>query len=334
MMIERDNHATWCPDRGMEESYKGIKRFLKLFAQAKDAGIAPAFASIAETPVFRGQDKYLTGQDPSKLVASEGVADLIRKAKSASVKAPLFVVCFGAPTNVASALIIAPEIVGKIVLLWDSSWGLENRGRVVTGSLNNGEDPVASRVVLECGLRMLYFPGFPLGQTLQLSGPEMEAWYKGQGAVSDAIFQRYNNDPDAQFTGLGYGRYRNSGTTRIMWDVGNFIPFIIPDLLDVHAVPSPRLQKVQTVSNSCNGYESIGCTCQAYYPNDHTTYLCKDIDPYNMTSCNDGVFVDVPNGDEILHKRQHLVEAKMIGSLSGPGGAGIDLLHKLQAAGL
>ena len=27
LMIERDNHATWCPDRGMEESYTTIKRF-------------------------------------------------------------------------------------------------------------------------------------------------------------------------------------------------------------------------------------------------------------------------------------------------------------------
>lgn len=244
MMIERENHATWCPDRGMEVSYQGIRRFLKLFTQAKDAGVSPAFSSIAETSVFRGQAKYRTGLDPSKLVASEGVADLIHKAKSASVKDPLFVVCIGAPTNVASALIIAPEIVGKIVIFWGSSWGLENRGRVVTGSLNNGEDPVASRVVLESGARMLYFPGFPSGQTLQLSGPEMEAWYKGQGAVSDAIFQRYNNNPDSQISGLGYGRYRNSRTTRIMWDVGNFIPFIIPNLLSVHAVPSPRLQKV------------------------------------------------------------------------------------------
>lgn len=333
IMIERDNHATWCPDRGMKESYTAIKRFLKLFKEAKNAGIAPAYASIAETPVFRGQTKYLTGVDPNKVQASEGVTDLINKAKSATVEDPLFVVCIAAPTNVASALLIAPEIVGKIVLLWDASWGLENRGRVVSGSLNEREDLVASRILLESGVRMLYFPGFPSGQTLQLSAPEMEAWYKGQGAVSDAIFQRYNNNPDAQFSGLGYGRYRNTGTTRVMWDIGNFVPFITPGLLSVHAVKSPRLQRVATVKKTCNGYETIGTTCMAYYPgktDDEDKYLCQNLDPYNLKQCNDAFFVDATEDKN----QTTLVQASMLGGLSGPGGSGINLLHQLQAAGL
>lgn len=333
IMIERDNHATWCPDRGMEESYTAIQRFLKLFKEAKNAGIAPAYASIAETPVFRGQTKYLTGVDPNKVQASEGVTDLINQAKRATVEDPLFVVCIAAPTNVASALLVAPEIVGKIVLLWDASWGLENRGRVVSGSLNEGEDLVASRILLESGVRMLYFPGFPSGQTLQLSAPEMEAWYKGQGSVSDAIFQRYNNNPDAQFSGLGYGRYRNAGTTRIMWDIGNFVPFITPGLLSVHAVKSPRLQRVTTVKNTCNGYETIGTTCMAYYPgktDDEDKYPCQNLDPYNLKQCNDAFFVDATEDEN----QTTLVEASMLGGLSGPGGSGINLLHQLQAAGL
>eukprot|EP00978_Attheya_sp_CCMP212_P018447 scaffold50482_cov55-Attheya_sp.AAC.1 len=335
LMIERDNHATWCPDRGMEESYQALLRFLKLFTQAKEAGIAPAFDSIAETPVFRGQPKYVTGVDPQKVVASSGVKDLIRRAKEATVNDPLFVISIGAPTNVASALLIAPEIVGKIVILWDASWSLKNRGRVVTGSLNTGEDPVASRVVLESGVRMLYFPGFPSGQTLQLSAPEVKAWYKGQGAVSEALFQRYNNNPNTQFSGLNYGRYRNAGTTGIMWDTGNSIPFILPNLLSVQAVPAPRIQKVETVPKTCDGYETIGTTCKAYYPSTDETYNCNAIDPYDKTMCNDGFFVDAPlTNDGFLNERNNLVEALMLAGLSGPGGSGIDLLHKLQAAGL
>jgi len=49
------------------------------------------------------------------------------------------------------------------------------------------------------------------------------------------------------------------------------------------------------------------------------------------------VFLSMPQeyyGDGILDKRQNLVEAEMLGGLSGPGGAGIDLLRTLQAAGL
>mmetsp|Transcript_27665 Transcript_27665/g.40072 ORF Transcript_27665/g.40072 Transcript_27665/m.40072 type:complete len:547 (+) Transcript_27665:91-1731(+) len=330
LMIERDNHATWCPDRGMEESYQGLLKFVQLFGKAKEAGVAPVFADVAKTPVFRGQTKYVTGIDPTKVEPSEGILDLITKATKATVNDPLFVVCIGAPTNVASALLFAPEIVSKIVVLWDASWSLQNRGRVVSGSLNTGEDQVASRVLLESGVRMLYFPGFPSGQALQLSAPEVEAWYKGQGAVSDALFQRYNNNPDTQFSGLGYGRYRNAGTTRIMWDVGNLIPFILPGLLSAQAVSAPRLQRVETVPNTCHGFETIGTTCMAYYPSSKEKYPCKEIDQYDLTRCNDAFYVDFPPEE----RKRDLVEAVMLGGLSGPGGSGIDLLHKLQAAGL
>lgn len=339
-MIEKDNHATWCPDRGMEESYQGLKEFLKLFKKAKRAGISPAVASVANTTVFRGQSKYVTGTDPLNLIASDGVQDLIYRARKASVEEPLYVVCIAAPTNVASALLIAPDIVGKLVVLWDASWSLKNRGRVVSGSLNLGEDLVASRIMLESGVRMLYFPGFPSGQTLQLSFPEMEAWYKGRGPVSDAIYNRFNNNPDAQFTGLGYGRYRSIGTTRVMWDIGNFMPFILPNLLSVTAVPAARLQRVETVPNTCKGYESIGTGCMAYYPTvsngeKKETYPCKEIDQYDTTRCNDAFFVDAPKfNDTFLDERSQLVEASMLGGLSGPGGSGINLLQKLAEVGL
>jgi inosine-uridine nucleoside N-ribohydrolase len=274
------------------------------------------------------------------------VEDLIERAKASTVEDPLFVVSIAAPTNVAAALLIAPDIVGKIVVLWDASWSIKNRSRSVTGSLNMGSDQVASRVLFESGVRMLYFPGFPSGQTLQLSKPEMEAWYKGQGPVSNALWERYNNNPDSQFSGLGDGRYVGEGSTRVMWDTGNFIPFIIPSLLSVQAVSQPvKLQRVKTYvdvdvdnnnnKSSCNGFETIGTTCKAYYPNDdkNGTYFCKELDPYNQTRCNDGFFVNAPLEQDAVFNRA-LVEASMLGGLSGPGGTGTDLLYKLQAAGL
>ena len=37
---------------------------------------------------------------------------------------PLYVLCLGAPTNVANALLIAPEIAANIVVVWDASSSL------------------------------------------------------------------------------------------------------------------------------------------------------------------------------------------------------------------
>mmetsp|Transcript_13118 Transcript_13118/g.14575 ORF Transcript_13118/g.14575 Transcript_13118/m.14575 type:complete len:542 (-) Transcript_13118:61-1686(-) len=331
LMIERENHATWCPDKGMEESYTALVRFVKLFRKANEAGVSPEFSTIADTPVFRGQPKYVTGSNPKKILSSPGVDDLIARAKKATVNDPLFVISIGAPTNVASALLIAPEIVSKIVLVWDAGYSLQNRGRVES-DLNLDEDLVATRVVLESGVRMLYFP-ISATNTLQLSSPDVEAWYKGQGVVSDALYQRYNNNPDREYNGLG--RYNNAGTTRIMWDVSNFLPFILPNLLSVGAVPAPKLQKVETVPGTCHGYESIGTTCKAYYPFTKEQYLCKEIDQYNHVLCNDGFFVNATKtNDEFLNGRDNLVEARVVAGLPVIGGMGMDLLHKLQAAGL
>jgi len=331
LMIEREHHETWCPDKGMEESYTALVRFVKLFRKANEAGVSPEFSTIADTPVFRGQPKYVTGSNPKKILSSPGVDDLIARAKKATVNDPLFVIIIGATTNVASALLIAPEIVSKIVLVWDAGWSLQNRGRV-EDDLNLAEDLVATRVVLESGVRMLYFPGYPVGQALQLSSPDVEAWYKGQGVVSDALYQRYNNNPDREYSGVA--RYNNAGTTRVMWDIDNFVPFILPNILDVRAVPAPKLQKVETVPGTCHGYESIGTTCKAYYPFTKEQYLCKAIDQYNHLLCNDGFFVNATKtNDEFLNGRDNLVEAVKVG-LPVIGGTGIDLLNKLQAAGL
>jgi hypothetical protein len=99
-------------------------------------------ADITKTPLVRGQESFFAGSDPSKLEASKGVNNLIKKARASTVDDPLFVVSIAAPTNVAA---IAPNIVGKIVVLWDASWSVKNRGRPVTGSLYMGSDQVASR---------------------------------------------------------------------------------------------------------------------------------------------------------------------------------------------
>ena len=196
-MIERDNHATWCPGRGMEESYEATKALVALFSKAKAAGISPAVAKLANTKVFKGQDSYVTWSNLGRLKASDGVADLITQARKSTVDDPLFVVSIACPTNVAAALLLAPEIVGKIVVAWDGAWSMANRDKVQE-SFNFAQDLLAVRVLLESGVRMLYFPGFPNGEVLQLSFPDLNAWYKGQGAVSDAIYQRYINNPDLQ----------------------------------------------------------------------------------------------------------------------------------------
>ena len=193
------------------------------------------------------------------------------------------------------------------------------------------QDLLAVRVLLESGVRMLYFPGSPIGKILELSFNDMNAWFKGLGAISDAIYQRYINNPGLEKNGVS--RYDNAGTTRIMWDSGNFIPFIQPSLLAVQHVSPPALVQARTVDGTCDGYASIGnceTCCKAYFPGTDQAYACETLDPHNPKRCLDAFFVDNPQAEA-----RPLVEATSVSGLfKQDQGAAVDLLRKLQAAGL
>jgi len=307
---------------------------LELFKEAKSR-IAPIYADAAETNVFRGETEFVSGthQDAYKQPRSDGVEDLISRAKTASVEDPLYVLSIAAPTNVAAALLRAPEIVSKIVVLWDAGYGLQERARYATGSLNSGADPVAARVLLESGVRLFFFPGFPVLQSLQMSINDVRAWYKEQGPVSNAIYDRFMNNPDSQFSGMGITRYnRELGTTRIMWDMGPFAPFITPTLVSVREVEPVAMKQVESVG--CNGYETLGSSCKALNPNTGAWYYCHELSPHDPTVCADGFFVDMSTDqdlDEVF--RRPVLQADSFEGLE-TGGVATDFLQKLAMSGL
>lgn len=104
---------------------------------AKESGLFPAERDV---PVLRGALRYMwmnpDGSDAHKdfrydhgpwddretfqpiPVESDAVRFLIDRANEASADEPLFVIGIGAATNLASALMLAPEIADKIVFLY------------------------------------------------------------------------------------------------------------------------------------------------------------------------------------------------------------------------
>ena len=67
--------------------------------------------------VYRGSNRYLDSYDQP--VESAAAAHLVEAALTASAESPLYVLAIGALTNVASALLLAPEISERIVVVWD-----------------------------------------------------------------------------------------------------------------------------------------------------------------------------------------------------------------------
>lgn len=167
------------PQAGMELSYQEI---LTVYNKL---GLDPG------GQVYRGSPSYLTSFDaPLRTPAAEHI---IERALAASDR-PLYVAAIGCVTNIASALLMAPEITCNLVVVWTSgypsSFHLSN-----APSLNLVQDRLASQLLFECGVAHVYLPGFHVGAQLKISLPDMETWVRGKGAIGDYLYELYTHNP-------------------------------------------------------------------------------------------------------------------------------------------
>jgi inosine-uridine nucleoside N-ribohydrolase len=146
------------------------------------------------------------------VVASEAATAIVDLAKSPA-GGPLYVAALGCVTNVAAALLMAPEIVRDLVVVWTSSYPTtaphSNRP-----SLNLVQDLPASRLLFDSGVPLVYIPGYQVGAQLRVSLPEVERFVKGRGAIGDYLHHLFVENPLHRMfaltdTGAGPGR---SGT--------------------------------------------------------------------------------------------------------------------------
>jgi inosine-uridine nucleoside N-ribohydrolase len=99
------------PGEGMELSYAEILRLLDRL------GVAP------EGLAFRGVTDYVGPQKVAR--DAPAVDDLIARARASSPGDPLYVIAIAAISNVASALIKAPDIIDRLVVVWLGGHALE-----------------------------------------------------------------------------------------------------------------------------------------------------------------------------------------------------------------
>ena len=238
--LVEDKHDTWAsyliaqgidpatmdltgPTEGMEESYDEIVTVLDKM------GISPHGLA------FRGSDRYMPAAGVP--VESEGAERIIEAALSDDERV-LFVVAIGAVTNVASALLMAPEIAERMVVTWTSGYptwtDLSNRP-----SLNLVQDPHASRFLFSSGVPLVYLPGYHIGAQLRFSLPEMEMWIKGKGAIGDYLFHIYTQNPIR----IGRGITPFPGQSWIIWDLINVAWLIDRTWVPTRTTPTPRLDE-------------------------------------------------------------------------------------------
>ncbi|MGP1396099.1 MAG: nucleoside hydrolase [Inquilinaceae bacterium] len=209
------------PDEGMELSYREI---LTVYEKL---GMDPG------DRVFRGSEGYLTSLDaPLRTPAAEHI---VERALAYSDR-PLYVAAIGCVTNVASALLMAPEIIHNMVVVWTSAYP-SNSHLDNAPSLNLVQDRLASQLLFDCGVPHVYLPGYHVGAQLKISLPDMETWVRGKGAIGDYLYHLYTNNPIHKQRGVTDIAWR----TWVVWDMINIAWLLDPDWVPSDLRPSPRL---------------------------------------------------------------------------------------------
>ena len=210
------------PADGMEKSYEEILRVLNL-TDVPAAGL-----------VHRGSTEYLP-DDETPAGNSEAVDDLIARAKS--TEEPLYVLAIGAITNVASALLRAPEIADRLVVVWlggHAHWWPHSR------EFNHIQDIPAVRVVFGSGVPLIHIPCLGVASHLITTPAEMEEKVKGRGAIGDYLCQLVSD----------YEYRDGAGWSKIIWDIAAVAWMVNARWVPTQIVHSPIAQDDATWSNS------------------------------------------------------------------------------------
>ncbi|MFC1716228.1 nucleoside hydrolase [Candidatus Poribacteria bacterium] len=200
------------PGDGMEKSYEEILRLLERLEHPHEGF------------VFRGSTTYLPGPDTP--VESEATDNLIKLAM-ADRDDILYVVPIGAITNIASAILIEPKIIERIVVVW---LGGQPYYWPSAREFNLRQDIPASQIIFNSGVPLVHIPCKNVAEHIRTTVPEMERYVKGRGAIGDYLHEIF----------VGYHR-EHYAWSKVIWDISTIAWLLNPQWVPSHVCPSPIL---------------------------------------------------------------------------------------------
>ena len=197
------------PGHGMNLSYEEILRLLERM------GIGSSKLAYKGSPGFL--------EDYEHPYKSDAVFDLIERAMNSD--GPLYVVAIGALTNIASALLIEPRIIEKIVLVWLGGNALHWPDTV---EFNLAGDVAASRLIFDCGVPLVLIPCKGVTTHLRSTVSEIEQYVQGKGAIGDYLAETFKS----------YNTY-HFGWSKEIWDLVTIAYLMNADWVPSNLVSSP-----------------------------------------------------------------------------------------------
>ncbi|NCO93774.1 MAG: nucleoside hydrolase [Armatimonadetes bacterium CG_4_10_14_3_um_filter_66_18] len=233
------NNRSSGPGDGMEKSYEEILRLLDRLGHRHDGF------------VFRGSPSYLPA--PGEPVRSEAAEHLVGRAL-ADREGPLYVVPIGCATNVASAMLLEPKIIERIVVVW---LGGNPHTWPSASEFNLMQDPPASRLLFDCGVPLVHLPCRNVAEHLRTTVPEMERHVKGQGAIGDYLFDIF----------CGY-HTNHFAWSKVIWDISTIAWLLDSRWVPTHLTHSPILTSELTWSHDASRHfvrEATTCNRDAIF---------------------------------------------------------------------
>lgn len=206
------NPRSESPEDGMEKSYQEILQVMDRLGLKN------------EEKVFKGSTDYISDYDAPE--SSEAAADLIEKALALPEGEKLYVGAIGAITNIASAILIEPKIIKKIVILW---LGGHAHFWPDTEEFNLAQDVLASRLIFDSGVPLIQVPCMGVASHLQTTIPELEK-YLGSSDIGQYLINIVANHTDDTY-----------GWSKVIWDISVIGYLINRDWFKTNLVHSPIL---------------------------------------------------------------------------------------------
>jgi inosine-uridine nucleoside N-ribohydrolase len=209
------NDRSDSPGDGMEKSYEEILRVMKL------SGFEGA------CPVYRGSTEYLPdGKTP---VHSDAADFIVEKALEFGRQGKrLYVAAIGAITNVASAILICPDIIEHITVVW---LGGNPHYWTPNHEFNLYQDVPGAQVLFDSGVPLVQIPCVNVAQHLTTTSPELAVHIKDRGQIGRYLYDIFDD----------YISERGS-MSKVVWDISAIAFFTIGEAMASELVSSPVLE--------------------------------------------------------------------------------------------
>lgn len=183
------------PQIGMEKSYNEIQHILHLLKREDCFDL-----------VYKGASSFL--KDEQTPVESEAVKHLIELSKNYSKENPLYVIGLAAITDIASALLLDPSIVERIVVVWLGGYGQHYKD---ADEFNLRQDVAAVRVVFGSEVPLVHVPCRGVVSDFRISKSELMEWLKGKSEIGTYLTDIVIEEAESYAKGKPW--------TRVIWDV-------------------------------------------------------------------------------------------------------------------